>query len=169
MDSATHLKVGWVYFGAAWLSLLLITGIIGVMLTPGSWAGFFNPSFLPSLVFRTCVAIMIAACYGYLSAAFAGDQNVRLPMTRFSDRLGPDCSRGPRCRRGYGIWPSCPEKRMRLLWAIADHRRRLASGRSWSGADVSHARLRHSSTLAQSETFGGAAMIGALLVMGGFE
>ncbi len=38
MDSATHLKVGWVYFIAAWMSLLLINGIIGVMLTPGSWA-----------------------------------------------------------------------------------------------------------------------------------
>lgn len=91
MDSKTHLKVGWLYFGAAWMSLLLINGIIGVMLTPGSWpenmdfwAGFFNPSFFPSLVFRTFIALMIAACYGYLSASFTADRDVRIAMTRFS-------------------------------------------------------------------------------------
>ncbi|MGB3211342.1 MAG: c-type cytochrome [Desulforhopalus sp.] len=91
MDSATHLKVGWLYFIAAWMSLFLINGIIGVMLTPGSWsqnmdfwAGFFNPSFFPSLAFRTFIALMIAACYGYLSASFATDGAVRAAMTRFS-------------------------------------------------------------------------------------
>ena len=91
MDSKTHLQVGWLYFIAAWMSLLLINGIIGVMLTPGSWAedmdfwaGFFNPSFFPSLVFRTFIALMIAACYGYLSASFTADRDVRIAMTRFS-------------------------------------------------------------------------------------
>jgi len=91
MDSATHILVGWVYFIAAWLSLLLINGIIGAMLTPGVWAenmsfwaGFFNPSFFPSLFFRTFIAIMIAACYGYFSASLTKDQDVREEMTRFS-------------------------------------------------------------------------------------
>lgn len=91
MDSATHLKVGWLYFIAAWMSLFLINGIIGVMLTPGSWAssmdfwvGFFNPSFFPSLFFRTFIALMIAACYGYLSASFTRDNEVRVSMSRFS-------------------------------------------------------------------------------------
>ena len=91
MDSATHIKVGWVYFIAAWLSLFLINGIIGVMLTPGLWAenmnfwvGFFNPSFWPSLFFRTFIAVMIAACYGYFSASFVRDRGVRESMTRFS-------------------------------------------------------------------------------------
>lgn len=91
MDSATHIKVGWVYFISAWMSLLLINGIIGVMLTPGLWAenmdfwqGFFNPSFWPSLFFRTFIAVMIAACYGYFSASFVADVAVRDSMTRFS-------------------------------------------------------------------------------------
>jgi mono/diheme cytochrome c family protein/cytochrome bd-type quinol oxidase subunit 1 len=91
MDSATHILVGWVYFIAAWMSLLLINGIIGAMLTPGVWAedmsfwaGFFNPSFWPSLFFRTFIAIMIAACYGYFSASFTKDEDVRETMTRFS-------------------------------------------------------------------------------------
>lgn len=91
MDSKTHLKVGWLYFITAWMSLFLINGIIGVMLTPGSWSenmnfwvGFFNPSFFPSLVFRTFIALMIAACYGFLSASFTKDRDVRIAMTRFS-------------------------------------------------------------------------------------
>jgi mono/diheme cytochrome c family protein len=93
MDSRTHLKVGWLYFISAWMSLFLINGIIGVMLTPGSWAenmnfwaGFFNPSFFPSLVFRTFIALMIAACYGFLSASFTVERDVRIAMTRFSAR-----------------------------------------------------------------------------------
>lgn len=91
MDSATHLKVGWVYFISAWMSLLLINGIIGAMLTPGQWAesmdfweGFFNPSFFPSLFFRTFIAVMIAAIYGYFSASFVKDEQTRQTMTRFS-------------------------------------------------------------------------------------
>ena len=93
MDSATHLKVGWVYFISAWMSLFLINGIICFMLTPGSWlenqnfwSGFFNPSFWPSLVFRTCIAIMLAGVYGYLTASFTRDESVRISMTRFSAR-----------------------------------------------------------------------------------
>lgn len=91
MKPATHIRVGWLYFVAAWMSLLLINGIIGVMLTPGVWsenfdfwAGFFNPSFYPSLLFRTFIAVMIAACYGYFSASFVTDLKVRESMTRFS-------------------------------------------------------------------------------------
>lgn len=93
MDSATHLKIGWMYFFAAWMSLLLINGIICFMLTPGDWLneqgfwrGFFNPSFWPSLFFRTFVSIMLAGCYGYLTASWTRDQQVREAMTRFSGK-----------------------------------------------------------------------------------
>ncbi len=91
MDSDTHLKVGWVYFISAWMSLFLINGIIGFMLTPGDWLesrnfwiGFFNPSFWPSLIFRTCIGVMLAGVYGYLSASFSKDAALRTVMTRFS-------------------------------------------------------------------------------------
>jgi mono/diheme cytochrome c family protein len=93
MDPATHLKIGWMYFFAAWMSLLLVNGIICFMLTPGDWLseqtfwrGFFNPSFWPSLFFRTCVALLLAGCYGYLTAAFTRDESVRRSMTRFSGK-----------------------------------------------------------------------------------
>ena len=93
MDSATHLKIGWVYFISAWMSLVLINGIIGFMLTPGAWLdrpdfwiGFFNPSFLPSLFFRTFIAIFLAGIYGCLTATFVRDDSTRETMTRFSGK-----------------------------------------------------------------------------------
>lgn len=91
MDNRSHLLVGWMYFASAWMSLLLINGIIGVMLTPGAWSenfdfwtGFFNPSFWPSLFFRTFVALLLAGVYGFLTASFTGDRLVARAMTRFS-------------------------------------------------------------------------------------
>jgi mono/diheme cytochrome c family protein len=56
------------YSAAAWMSLFWINGILSWQLTPGHWvetgrvwSGFFNPSFWPSLVFRTVVSMTIAA------------------------------------------------------------------------------------------------------------
>ena len=93
MDSTTHLKIGWVYFISAWMSLFLINGIICFMLTPGGWLetgnfwiGFFNPTFLPSLFFRTFVAILMAGVFGCLTSSFTRDENIRNSMTRFSGK-----------------------------------------------------------------------------------
>jgi mono/diheme cytochrome c family protein len=56
------------YTTAAWASLFWINGILSWQLTPGRWldsghvwAGFFNPSFWPSLLFRTLASWTIAA------------------------------------------------------------------------------------------------------------
>jgi cytochrome bd ubiquinol oxidase subunit I len=56
------------YSFAAWASLFWINGILSWQLTPGRWIetrnvwdGFFNPSFWPSLLFRTVVATTLAA------------------------------------------------------------------------------------------------------------
>lgn len=56
------------YAAAAWFSLFWINGIISWQLTPGKWldnqnvwSGFFNPSFWPSLLYRTVAAMTIAA------------------------------------------------------------------------------------------------------------
>ncbi len=55
-----HTAIGWIYGAAAWISLVLITGITAFMLNPGTWlethsfwAGLFNPQFLPQTVART--------------------------------------------------------------------------------------------------------------------
>src|SRR5262245_47610268 len=56
------------YTMAAWSSLFWINGILSWQLTPGQWtrtheiwAGFFNPSFWPSLIYRTLVSLTIAS------------------------------------------------------------------------------------------------------------
>ncbi len=86
-----HIQVGWLYFICAWMSLFLINGIICAMLTPGEWAetgnfwqGFFNPSFWPSLAFRTVISLLLAGSYGFLSAAWTKELEVHHTMTRFS-------------------------------------------------------------------------------------
>ena len=63
-----HVILGWIYGGAAWVSLVLITGITSFMLTTGSWTpaqhffvAFFNPSFVPQVLLRTGGSIVLAA------------------------------------------------------------------------------------------------------------
>lgn len=87
MSARAHLTVGWIYFIAAWLSLFVINGIVTFMLTPGDWLatgnfwdGFFNPTFWPSLVFRTGISVMLA---GLLAMAVAA----RYPTGALKGRL----------------------------------------------------------------------------------
>lgn len=93
MDSVTHQKVGWIYAVAAWLSLVLISGIIDFMLTPGDWlqdqrfwSGFFNPSFWPSVFFRSFFAFMLAGLYGFVSSVRIDDAETRRIMTRYNGK-----------------------------------------------------------------------------------
>lgn len=55
------------YAFAAWMSLFWINGILSFQLTPGHWTetgkiwqGFFNPTFFPTLLFRTVTCLVIA-------------------------------------------------------------------------------------------------------------
>ncbi|MDD2309483.1 MAG: c-type cytochrome [Desulfuromonadaceae bacterium] len=91
MDDHTHQTIGWIYFGAAWMSLFLINGIIDFMLTPGTWLanhnfwdGFFNPTFWPSLFFRSFMSFMLAGCYGFITATFLEAGQTRHKMIRYS-------------------------------------------------------------------------------------
>jgi len=68
LDDKTRRILLLVYAGAAWMSLFWINGILSWQLTPGKWlegagmwAGFFNASFWPSLLFRTAVAATLGA------------------------------------------------------------------------------------------------------------
>jgi cytochrome d ubiquinol oxidase subunit I len=83
----THLAIGWIYFVAAYLSLVIINGIVTFMLTPGRWIathafwdGFFNPTYWPSLVLRTGIALMLAGAFSWLVAT-------RLPKGGGRDEL----------------------------------------------------------------------------------
>lgn len=73
-----------VYSLASWFSLFWINGILSWQLTPGAWTvshnvwdGFFNPSFWPSLVYRTIVCMVIAslaACTLVNAIAFSSNE-----------------------------------------------------------------------------------------------
>ena len=72
----THLRIGLIYAVTAWLSMVVITGILGFMMTPGTWletgsffGGFFNQTYWPQLFFRTAMMFVIAGAYAALVAA----------------------------------------------------------------------------------------------------
>lgn len=68
LDDRSRMRLLVLYSIAAWGSLFWINGILSWQLTPGGWfgwdgvwAGFFNPSFFPSLLYRTVVSMTIAS------------------------------------------------------------------------------------------------------------
>ncbi len=84
VDDKTHLRIGWVYAGSAWMSLVVINGILTFMLTPGEawlavagtgeeasrfWNAFFNPTYWPSLILRTLICISLAGIWAFITAS----------------------------------------------------------------------------------------------------
>ncbi|WP_027366980.1 cytochrome ubiquinol oxidase subunit I [Desulfocurvibacter africanus] len=94
MNPRDHQRVGWLYAAFAWLSLFAINGILGFMLTPGTWsspadfwAGFFNPTFWPSLALRTCLALILAGLFGLLTATRIADADARQALEAFCSKF----------------------------------------------------------------------------------
>jgi len=89
-----HLTVGWVYAGASVCTLIIINGILSFMLTPGDtwigvagtgheaskfWNAFFNPTYWPSLLLRTCVCASLAGIWALItSSRIDGDKQPEL-------------------------------------------------------------------------------------------
>jgi cytochrome bd-type quinol oxidase subunit 1 len=84
IDAKLHLTVGWVYAVASVCTLVIINGILTFMLTPGQtwlsvagtgqeaskfWNAFFNPTYWPSLLLRTCVCCSLAGIWALISAS----------------------------------------------------------------------------------------------------
>ena len=91
LDARTHLIIGWIYFVSAYLSLVVINGILSFMLTPGNWLetrsfwhGFLNPSYFPSLVIRTGVALSLAGLYATFTASGLFFAEVKKKVIRYS-------------------------------------------------------------------------------------
>ena len=66
----THVAIGWIYFAAAYMSMVVINGIITFQLTPGKWLetgafwdGFFNPTYWPGLALRTGIVLIMAVAF----------------------------------------------------------------------------------------------------------
>lgn len=84
ISDGLHLKIGYLYAAASWLTLVIINGILTFMLTPGQtwldiagtgnessvfWYAFFNPTYFPSLVLRTLVCISLAGVWALITAS----------------------------------------------------------------------------------------------------
>lgn len=86
-----HMAVGWIYFGAAFMSLVVINGILSYMLTPGEWIatqefwdGFLNPTYWSSLVIRTLGAMGLAGVYALFTGSFSRDAELKRTLSRYA-------------------------------------------------------------------------------------
>jgi cytochrome bd-type quinol oxidase subunit 1/mono/diheme cytochrome c family protein len=84
-----HIAVGWVYAGSAWLSLVVINGILTFMMTPGRWTltrgfwdAYFNETYWPALFARTFVAVGLAGLYAIWTAAWLRDAGLKARIAR---------------------------------------------------------------------------------------
>jgi cytochrome d ubiquinol oxidase subunit I len=89
-----HVTMAWIYALAAWISLVLITGITAFMANPGDWpekggfwTAFFNPQFIPQTIARTGGALLLSSLYVYFHASLA------LKDKRLRDMIGPRSAR----------------------------------------------------------------------------
>ncbi len=105
MSAKGHMKLGWAYFGAAWLSLFVINGIITFMLTPGAWiedgsfwSGFFNPTFWSSLVLRTGIALLMAGLFTLFVASRLQADDFKARLVRTNAVVGHRRPAGRRTR-----------------------------------------------------------------------
>lgn len=84
VSQKVHMKIGWIYAISAWMSLFIINGILTFMMYPGKtwlaasgtgkeasafWSAFFNPGFLPSLIFRTLICLALAGVFALITGS----------------------------------------------------------------------------------------------------
>lgn len=91
LSPRVHETMGWIYFGAAFISLVIINGIVTFMLTPGGWlenhqfwTGFFNATYWPSAVIRTLAGTAIAGMFTLLTVSLLPRDGFRRRETRWS-------------------------------------------------------------------------------------
>ncbi len=91
LEPRLHQWYGWIYFIAAYASLVIINGIITFMLTSGGWvknhqfwSGFFNPTYFPSLAFRSAIALALAGIYALITASVRKDAALKTRLVRWS-------------------------------------------------------------------------------------
>jgi cytochrome c553 len=80
-----HIKFGWYLSVFSWITMAIIVSILGFMMDPGNWNtdqslinGFTNPMYLPQLLYRTPLAMVLAGTLGlFLIAIFTrkGEDN----------------------------------------------------------------------------------------------
>ncbi len=91
LEARLHQWYGWIYFVAAFASMVIINGIITFMLTPGRWlqnhefwTGFFNPTYFPSLLLRFAIALALAGIYALITASVQKNGPLKARIVRWS-------------------------------------------------------------------------------------
>lgn len=88
-----HIRLGVVLSVASWLTMVLIVGILAFKMDPGLWrvdrtlgSAYFNPVFLPQLLFRTPMAMVMAGAAVLFLIPFLtkDDAALRARATRFA-------------------------------------------------------------------------------------
>lgn len=82
------------YFVIAWVSLVVINGILTFMLTPGGWTlenrdifqAFFNPGYYPALFLRTVIMFLLAGLSALVIAARIEDEALKERVVHFAAR-----------------------------------------------------------------------------------
>jgi hypothetical protein len=111
----SHYRLGVAYAVASWLTMAIITAILGFMMTPGNWlksdfpaqpdyvAALVNPSWIPSLGFRTFFAIAWASAAAMLLTWFftRNDEETRVKGMRFFGKILLVCVP---LFLGFGYW-----------------------------------------------------------------
>ncbi len=95
IDDESHLKLGWLYAWAAWISMIIITGILAFMLSSGKWIetggffdGFFNQTYWPQLLTRTAFMFGIAGVYAVIVASRLENRKVAQELIRTASLWG---------------------------------------------------------------------------------
>jgi mono/diheme cytochrome c family protein len=91
LEAQLHQWYGWIYFIAAFASMVIINGIVTFMLTSGRWVqnhefwtGFFNPTSFPSLAFRFAISLALAGIYALITASVQKDPALKAQIVRWS-------------------------------------------------------------------------------------
>ncbi len=91
LNPKTHEWFGWIYFISAFMSMVIINGIITFMITSGDWPethnfwdGFFNPTYFPSLAIRFVFSLALAGIYALLTGSLQKDEELKGQIVRWS-------------------------------------------------------------------------------------
>ena len=91
LEPSLHEWYGWIYFLAAFASMVVINGIITFMLTSGHWTEvhrfwtvFFYLTYFPSLAVRFLIALALAGIYALITTSFLKDLELKKRVVRWS-------------------------------------------------------------------------------------
>lgn len=91
----THMRIALVYAWSAWISMVIITGILAFMMTPGKWLvtggffdGFFNQTYWPQLFYRTMMMLAISGMFAAVMAGFMKPGKTKTYVVKTAGRWG---------------------------------------------------------------------------------